>query len=100
MIFSIDGNEFVVKFHTEKVDSGNKTESGKTILTPVATQCTITKNAEFLGTGYAKCHPNDNFDAEIGRQIALKNATTDASLTKPERKILWEFYRVWGKTRF
>lgn len=100
MIFSIGENNYVVKFHTEKVDSGLKTETGKVILTPVSTQCSITRNEEFIAAGYSKCHPKDNFCSETGRQIALKKALEDSNLPKEDRTVFWNTYRTWGKERF
>jgi hypothetical protein len=100
MIFSIGNNEYVVRFHTKKVDLGEKTESGKTVLTPVSTKCSIERDTDFVSAGYAKCHPNDNFNSETGRQIALKNALEDGNLPKEDRTIFWETYRNWGKVRF
>lgn len=96
MILDINGKNYVVKFHTEKVDSGFKTEQGKRILTPVSTQCTITSNGEFVGAGYSKCHPKDNFEAEKGRQFSLKKALQDAEVSKEDRTVFWNTYRTWG----
>lgn len=66
------------------------------ILTPIED----TEMPGFISIGYAKCHPNDNFDKERGRQISLSKALEDAEFSKEERKVFWDIYKNWGTQRF
>lgn len=70
------------------------------------TECKILESEEdkeelgFVSIGYSRCHPKDNFNKEIGRQLSLKKALEDGKFTKESREIFWENYRNWGKKRF
>ena len=107
------GVEFVVKF--VHINEGN--ESTKVSMLPNKiqeeatplkrhTECKILERVEgkedlgFISIGYAKCHPNDNFNKEIGRQQSLKKALEDGEFTKEAREQFWNAYRNWGKNRF
>ena len=54
----------------------------------------------YVSVGYARCHPNDNFEKELGRQMSLKKALEDGDFTKEARTSFWDVYRNWGKERF
>jgi len=54
----------------------------------------------FSSIGYARCHPDDNFCKETGRQLSLKKALEDGQFTKESRKQFWDVYKTWGKERF
>ena len=69
------------------------------------TECTVMEGPSketslFKGVGYSKCHPNDNFSKEKGRQYSLAKALEDCSFTKSERGDIWHTYRTWNKERF
>lgn len=106
----IDNNVYLVKY--VHIQTGGPQRVSK--LTPQReveplkrhTECKVLQVIEgkdmpaFVGIGYAKCHPNDNFDKEKGRQLSLKQALKDANFDKSERAIFWEEYRTWGTERF
>jgi hypothetical protein len=93
------GLAYIVKFlHIqENLDSENPVRH---------TQCKILQAEEgkedlgYISIGYSRCHPNDNFNKEIGRQLALKKALEDGEFTKEARTHFWNEYRNWGKQRF
>lgn len=58
------------------------------------------ENPNYISIGYARCHPNDNFNKELGRQYSMKKALEDGEFTKESRAVFWETYRGWGKDRF
>lgn len=66
------------------------------------TECKILQPIEgqeipgFISIGYARCHPNDNFSKEKGRQYSLKKSLEDGNFTKEQRAIFWEEYRTYG----
>lgn len=70
------------------------------------TECKILEKVDgkedlcFVSIGYSRCHPDDNFDKETGRQLSLKKALIDGDFTKETRKQFWDVYRNWGKERF
>lgn len=45
-----------------------------------------------IASEIAKCSPQDNFEKERGRKIALTRAIRAAKLQKPDREALWEAY--------
>jgi len=48
--------------------------------------------SEELYIGIAKCHENDNYCRETGRKISLTRAMQNSTLSKHERRLVWEAY--------
>lgn len=110
MIVEIKDKKYMVQFtHVQK---GGKVIQRKLSGSPIEetplerhTRCKIlldqnTEDLGFISIGYARCHPNDNFNKEKGRQFSLNKALDDTSFSKEERTIFWNAYRNWGKKRF
>jgi hypothetical protein len=89
MILTINDEVLVVKFRHQTTEENRHSE------------CTITTQAgAFVGKGYAKCHPKDNFNKEIGRRKSMEKAMEDASLSKEDRAVMWSNYGTWRIKRF
>ncbi len=54
-------------------------------------------NVETLIGGRARCSANDSFCKETGRRISLLRAMQDAKLSKNQRVLEWEQYRIMTK---
>lgn len=109
MKLTISGKEYAFKFkHTQ--EGGPRVIGklgGEIPAEPLVrhTACTIVDSSQeesqdFVAIGFAKCHPNDNFSKEKGRQKSLAKALEDACFTKSERGDVWHTYRNWNKERF
>lgn len=108
MKVSIGENVYLVKFnHVQEGINVSKSKLSKREekidLLPVRhTECKILLEQEdkdipgFVGIGYSRCHPNDNFNKETGRQLSLKKALEDGEFDKDTRTIFWDNYRSWG----
>lgn len=55
-----------------------------------ATVCIVITKVGNKFVGVAKCHPQDDFYAYIGRKVSLTKAIE--TLNKPSRKMVWDFY--------
>lgn len=111
MIVNLNDKTYLVQFThiNEQKQKVSKLSSGtKGGYKPLVrhTECKILTPIEdaempgFISIGYAKCHPNDNFNKEKGRQLSLKKALEDSEFSKEERKVFWMHYKNWGKERF
>ena len=61
-----------------------------------ATVCTVA-NRDGLSTGMAKRSKKDHFDKKVGRKIALTKAMRGMTLSKAQKKRVWEDYRTMTK---
>ena len=55
-----------------------------------ATVCIVITKTGNKFVGVAKCHPQDNFYAYIGRKVSLTKAIEP--MNKYSRKMVWDFY--------
>jgi hypothetical protein len=60
---------------------------------PRSTEVTVIDSKGKEVTGKSICSKKDLFQKETGRKIALKRALEQLSLTKEERKRVWDDYR-------
>ncbi len=97
------GTAFSVKFTHVQDEAQDKTPIRHTeckILEKDSEDLSPDAKLGFVSIGYARCHPNDNFSKETGRQMSLKKALDDGDFTKEARTVFWDNYKNWGKERF
>lgn len=56
------------------------------------TECVITRNNGFSVQEYALCHPNDQYDKNTGRKLALTRALKCLTKDRELRKRFWNAY--------
>jgi hypothetical protein len=62
---------------------------------PLGTEVTVTdKEGNFVAKSFAKLHPNDQFNREIGRKVAFGRVLQEF-VQKEERLPFWEAYSTW-----
>lgn len=90
MIVKANNKTFTVRFSHCRRENINE-----------CTNCEIVANDDSIKSiGIATKNPKDNFNKEIGRQLALRRALTSSLFSKEEREIFWNTYKNWGKKRF
>ena len=47
-------------------------------------------------SGFARCSWADNFSRDKGRKLSLSRALLKANISKKDRTMIWEAYRVMG----
>ena len=81
-------NDLTVKWFYSKVDAviDNRLTSDKI-------QCVIENDTNPIGVGVSLCSPNDTYDKEFGRKLALTRAVAASELPWKVRASIWEAYR-------
>ena len=103
--FELDGKAHRAYFIHEYEDGVVQDRAGveRRVRYPFATQCIIkegqpvkvpeTDTTVPVGFGRAVCHPNDRFDKEKGRKVALAYALDDMGVkSKAQRFTVWQAY--------
>lgn len=90
MIVRANNKTFTVRFSHCKGENINE-----------CTHCEIVADDDSIkSTGIATKNPKDNFNKEIGRQLALRRALIYSYFDKELRTIFWNTYKNWGKEKF
>jgi len=64
----------------------------KKVMQPYAISIALSKDNTEIARGVAICHDKDQFNKEVGRKKALRRAISEISLSKDERKAIWDDY--------
>ncbi len=81
-------NGIRVKWYYSSVDAViDNTKTSNKIL------CSIEDEEKVICCGEALCSPNDTYDKEFGRKLALTRAVSISELDKATKASIWEGYR-------
>ena len=98
MLVAIEDQKYIVKFQHDMVGITVLNDYGKLVHNSNRSTKCIIRNVlddrdKFVGVGYAKCHPTDNFVKETGRMLSLVQAIEDGGFTREEKQIICSAYK-------
>lgn len=93
---NLRNREQKVTFKHEKEDIEVIGKGGKKVVAshPKRTICKIfdKTSGDVIAQGVASCNPEDNFEYNRGRKLALKRALNTVDFGRDERKVIWDAY--------
>jgi hypothetical protein len=90
-----ESNNYSLNFqHRREVDTTPVNAPDTTYCDIIFHNPSVPDTKWILGTGIAMCHPNDQFEKEKGRKIALTKALDAAKFPRHLRTLAWEAYHA------